>query len=248
MLILRTRCTIGPPLVPICLLILSMASGCVTMKELTRVETIVKAESDSAKALVEPTGYQRLIELDAPDSVQETPGTVQVMASDSAEQQAESRSGVWRMLHQPEEVLAASHAETKAEAGAESALVQVQGFLQDDPLTEIAGDFECINPALEEEFCAAPPTLWSRIKEDHAHYYSKESLLWLAGGFGVGAIIANTSLDGGIQNHLQSSLLGASSDEWLETFHAQKKMGNGLYTLPLFAAAWGRGFCLSRSP
>lgn len=124
------------------------------------------------------------------------------------------------------------------------ASVIVTGFLSEEPL----GDFGCDNSTFESEMANERLTLWSKVKRDHANYYSKESLTWLAGGFGVGAIIANTSLDGGIQNHLQSSVLSASSDEWFETFHAQKELGNGHYTLPVFAAAWVAGAMFEKIP
>ncbi|MCA9023080.1 MAG: hypothetical protein KDA74_23185, partial [Planctomycetaceae bacterium] len=124
------------------------------------------------------------------------------------------------------------------------ASVIVTGFLSEEPL----GDFGCVNPRFEDEMESERLTLWSKVKMDHANYYSKESLTWLAGGLGVGAIIANTSLDGGIQNHLQSSVLSASSDEWFETFHAQKELGNGRYTLPVFAAAWVAGAMFEQIP
>ncbi|HBL45998.1 MAG TPA: hypothetical protein DDZ90_21690 [Planctomycetaceae bacterium] len=148
----------------------------------------------------------------------------------------------------PEKALTTAHYTLQQDMYPESALIKIQGDLQEDPLSELGEEYRCVNSSLEEEFCAATPSFWSRIKEDHAHYYSKESLLWLAGGFGVGAIIANSSLDGGIQNHLQSSLLGASSDDWLETFHAQKELGNGRDTLPLFAAAWGASLLFENVP
>ncbi|HAH47710.1 MAG TPA: hypothetical protein DCM07_23205 [Planctomycetaceae bacterium] len=91
----------------------------------------------------------------------------------------------------PEKALTTAHYTLQQDMYPESALIKIQGDLQEDPLSELGEDYRCVNPSLEEELCAATPPFWSRIKEDHAHYYSKESLLWLAGGFGVGAIIAN---------------------------------------------------------
>lgn len=93
----------------------------------------------------------------------------------------------------------------------------------------------------------APATQWespietgllSNVASDHRNLYSGDSLLLLGSGFAVGSILANTSMDGAIQRHLQTSVLGAESDEWYHSFHASKELGNGLYTLPVFAGAW----------
>jgi hypothetical protein len=249
-LILRTRCSGSPPLFPVYLLLLSLATGCVTLKEATHThtETVVSADAESRTLLRDPPGLQRLIGFDADDGSQVSAGKTKVAVDDTENGSSSSQTGFCRLLHQPEEVLASALDEPLLEDQQEPALVQISGYLQEDPLSGIEGDFECTNPSLEEEFGSQPPSLWSRIKQDHTHYYSKESLLWLAGGFGAGAIVANTTLDGAIQDHLQSSLLGASSDEWLETFHAQKELGNGRYTIPIFAAAWGAGLLFEKVP
>ena len=246
-LILRTRYRSGLLPVLCYLLLMCLATGCITLKERTHVETVVCVDSETAMELEEPPGFRRIIEMDSPASPMQTAEEGLAHLSGPTGDSAESSSGFKRLLYRPEDILKASLTENE-ENPQQSTRIQIQGFLQEDPLAGIEGDFECVNPSIEEEFGTSPPSLWSRIKEDHQHYYSKESLVWLAGGFGVGAIIANTSLDGGIQNHLQSSVLGASSDEWLETFHAQKELGNGRYTLPLFAAACGAGLLFEKVP
>lgn len=88
-------------------------------------------------------------------------------------------------------------------------------------------------------------TIW----EDHKNFYSGQSLGRMAGGFAIGALIANSSMDDGIQRHFQSSVRSANSDEWFESLHASKELGNGTYTLPVFGLAWalGRGFSDSES-
>ncbi|WP_404309125.1 phosphatase PAP2 family protein [Neorhodopirellula lusitana] len=91
-------------------------------------------------------------------------------------------------------------------------------------------------------------TLWQRIKADHAFYYDLHSFKMLAGGFLVGAAIANTQLDQGIQDHFQVSVRGASSDDWFESLHSSKELGNGRYSLPVFAAAWAAGAFFDESP
>lgn len=89
--------------------------------------------------------------------------------------------------------------------------------------------------------------LLSDLVRDQQNFYSRDSLLMLGVGFAAGGAIANTSLDGAIQRHLQSSILGAESDEWYHTFHASKELGNGMYALPVFAGAWLGGELLPKS-
>ncbi len=149
----------------------------------------------------------------------------------------------------PEEILAQADsdevlADDFGESDDSTAVDTVEGFLENETLDETDDPDSVFGSDLDVERL----TLWSRVKLDHANYYSKESLTWLAGGFGVGAIIANTSLDGGIQNHFQISVHSASSDEWLHGLHAQKELGNGRYTLPAYAAAWVAGKLFERVP
>ena len=85
------------------------------------------------------------------------------------------------------------------------------------------------------------PSLWQRILGDHREFYSPRSLTGLAGGLGVGAIMANTNVDETIHRRYQQGLRHASSDETFEFLHSSKELGNGIYTLPLFAGAWMAG-------
>ncbi|TWT71475.1 phosphatase PAP2 family protein [Crateriforma conspicua] len=91
-------------------------------------------------------------------------------------------------------------------------------------------------------------TLWQRIKSDHRNYYDLHSFKLLAGGFLVGAAVANTQLDQEIQNHFQTSVRGATSDDWFEGLHGSKELGNGRYTLPIFASAWAAGAYFDETP
>ena len=80
--------------------------------------------------------------------------------------------------------------------------------------------------------------VWDRLLNDQTNFYSKESLIGLGIAFGTGAVIANTDIDNQIQKHFQSSVRGATSDEWFHFLHSNKELGNGVYTLPVFGAAW----------
>jgi hypothetical protein len=80
--------------------------------------------------------------------------------------------------------------------------------------------------------------VWDRLLGDQAHFYSGESMLQLGLAFGAAASIANTQVDDQLQKHFQSSVRGASSDEWFHFLHASKELGNGIYTIPVFSAAW----------
>lgn len=91
-------------------------------------------------------------------------------------------------------------------------------------------------------------SLWRRVLNDHRNFYDGHSIRLLAGGFLAGAAIANTQLDQEIQDHFQVSVRGATSDEWFEFLHANKELGNGIYTLPVFAGAWALGEYFDESP
>lgn len=97
------------------------------------------------------------------------------------------------------------------------------------------------SPGVENGLC-------SRVVNDHRQFYSPESLTWLGGGLAVGAAIANASSDQGIYTHFQTSVRGATSDEWSETLHANKELGNGIYTLPVMATVWAAGECFDAYP
>ncbi|GAA5509054.1 hypothetical protein [Novipirellula caenicola] len=91
-------------------------------------------------------------------------------------------------------------------------------------------------------------TLWQRIISDQRNYYDIGSLKLIAGSFLIGAAVANTQLDQEIQDHFQTIVRGATSDDWFEGLHSSKELGNGRYTLPIFAAAWAAGGYFDESP
>ncbi len=79
---------------------------------------------------------------------------------------------------------------------------------------------------------------WGRILfDDQANFYQRDSIAVLVLGFGVGAFLANTNIDDNFQRHARSSVVHASSDEWYNAIHANKELGDGRYTLPVFALA-----------
>ncbi len=84
----------------------------------------------------------------------------------------------------------------------------------------------------------AKPSVWGRLANDQSNFYSRDSMLALGLVFGAGAAIANSDADVQIQKHFQSSVRGATSDDWFEFLHANKELGNGVYTLPIMGVAW----------
>ena len=84
-------------------------------------------------------------------------------------------------------------------------------------------------------------TLFERLWDDQKNFYSPESLTLLGGGLIVGGAMANSSIDEGIYRHFQSSVRGATSDDWFESLHASKELGSGIYILPVLATAWAAG-------
>lgn len=92
------------------------------------------------------------------------------------------------------------------------------------------------------------PPLLNELLSDQRNYYSADSLTKLGAGFLAGGIMANTSIDEGIQKHFRASVRGATSDDWFETLHANRELGNGRYTLPVFAVAWAGGQLMEGLP
>ncbi|WP_145305546.1 phosphatase PAP2 family protein [Gimesia fumaroli] len=227
---------------------LLLLTGCVTTTKLTRIESSSLSDTllTNTNSREQP-GYQRVTEsteVANPTNMDDTEwGTAKSVGTGSSYPDWLNMppDGIhYRPLHHPDVILPDQFVQNDAQP----ALVTVEGFLLNDPLDN--PDF--YNPTFDDGKLIERLNLWDRIKSDHTNYYSRESLTWLAGGFGVGAIMANTSIDEGIQNHFQISVHSASSDDWLETLHAQKEWGNGRYTLPIFAAAWVAGKLFERVP
>lgn len=83
-----------------------------------------------------------------------------------------------------------------------------------------------------------------RIWTDHTHYYSLRNGLPLLAGFGVGAALANTHADMGFREQYQDNVRNSIENHWHQAIHAPKMLGNGEYTIPVFAGALfiGRSF------
>ncbi len=122
-------------------------------------------------------------------------------------------------------------------SGAESNLAAAESWKFDRP-SDVRTDLGDFSGLLEQD---RSPSLISRMWEDQKNFYSAESLTLLGGGLIVGGAMANSSIDDGIHRHFQSSVRGATSDDWFESLHASKELGNGMYTLPVFATAWAAG-------
>jgi hypothetical protein len=77
-----------------------------------------------------------------------------------------------------------------------------------------------------------------RICSDYMEFYSCERLAWLAAGLGAGALMANTGFD---EHFMRDAFLDnvvlAPSDELYEMLHEPKFLGDGWYTIPVFAIA-----------
>lgn len=78
--------------------------------------------------------------------------------------------------------------------------------------------------------------IWETIKQDHKNFYSSGRLIRLGIALGIGGIMANTNIDGKIQDEYQDHLRSSSTDN---VAHVVKTFGEGTYLIPLalFTAA-----------
>ncbi len=117
-------------------------------------------------------------------------------------------------------------------------LLYARPFVLNDEVTDPLG----VAPyALDGSIRTDSPSLWKRLGSDQLNFYSADSIVFLGVVLASGAAMANTQADEQVQSHFQSSVRGATSDEWFEFLHANKELGNGLYSLPLMGAAWATG-------
>lgn len=76
------------------------------------------------------------------------------------------------------------------------------------------------------------------IVSDYRQFYSVEGLLWLSGGLGAGALMANTGFDEYFLRDIYlENVVHAPTHEYYEKLHQPKFLGDGLYTIPAFAIA-----------
>ena len=88
------------------------------------------------------------------------------------------------------------------------------------------------------EFTQVLSEQWSGVCRDHAEFYTRENMAWLAAGLSVGAVLANTGFDENFVRHeYAETFIFVGSDEFAEAFHEPKFFGEGYYMLPILAAA-----------
>ena len=76
------------------------------------------------------------------------------------------------------------------------------------------------------------------LLNDHVEFYSGRSLATVAMGFGIGALMANTSFDENVvRNTYIDNIILAPEDDLYEMLHEPKYLGEGQFTVPIFAAA-----------
>ncbi len=86
-----------------------------------------------------------------------------------------------------------------------------------------------------------PANVWELLWEDQLSFYSADRMIELGGFVGAGAVLANTSADRNFRNFWHENVSGTKVDDYGEFFHLNKEFGNGIITLPLFAAAYFAG-------
>jgi len=72
------------------------------------------------------------------------------------------------------------------------------------------------------------------VSQDYRSFYSRKNMRDLAVGIGVSGVLANTSIDGEIQDWVQGSLRNNSTDELSKSV---KLLGEGAITIPLYGVA-----------
>lgn len=123
---------------------------------------------------------------------------------------------------------------------------------------QIEDGWEIRPPPVDREEESRPRARWlsdwgGDILTDYRNFYSLGNLAALGVGLGAGAAMANTPTDEKLRDFWQENVRCASTDEYLEMFHAPKVFGEGIYTLPAYGGAilvglafeegtFGRGF------
>jgi membrane-associated phospholipid phosphatase len=74
----------------------------------------------------------------------------------------------------------------------------------------------------------------SDVRFDYVNFYSPRSLLWLGGGIGVAAILANTSIDQHVRNWYQDDVRSPTTDRIHDDI---AWLGNGGLMLPIWLAS-----------
>lgn len=212
--------------------ILLLGSGCrVPLLNPTAMASVTTPIQQVTKPLAEPASFVKQVSLETPAEATEARlSRIDLEVSSNSlvdrSEVSQSQGDYKRWNYNP-----------KAHSGAESNLAAAEAWKFDrhsDARTD-PGDFSGL---LEHD---RSTSLIGRMWDDQKNFYSAESLTLLGGGLIVGGAMANSSIDDGIHRHFQSSVRGATSDDWFESLHASKELGNGMYTLPVFATAWAAG-------
>ena len=77
--------------------------------------------------------------------------------------------------------------------------------------------------------------LFTDIGRDYGNFYSCRGLFWIGTSLGVGAVLANTSLDQDFQDWYQNDVRSSGTDDVAGVAY---HFGSGQYVIPAMAAAW----------
>jgi membrane-associated phospholipid phosphatase len=94
------------------------------------------------------------------------------------------------------------------------------------------------------------PAAWTAgvlrdVGGDFCHFYSPHGLLWTGGTVGVGAVLANTSLDQDFQDWYRDDVRSSGTNDVSNVF---RQFGYGEYTIPAMGAAWLVGEVFHMTP
>jgi len=95
-----------------------------------------------------------------------------------------------------------------------------------------AGSFQYQALAAEDGTMTATGDMYIKdtIVNDYKNFYTRDRLIQLGIGFGVGGIMANTSIDSDFQDHFQNDIRSSGTDDFSKT---AKDFGNGYYMIPI---------------
>jgi hypothetical protein len=91
-------------------------------------------------------------------------------------------------------------------------------------------------------------SLLFRVGHDHLNYYSGRSVLLLGAAVGAAALMAHTALDDDVYAKVHWSIWHDGKRDWAKRLHPTRRLGDGKYTLPVFAGAWLAGGLLGEAP
>jgi len=103
----------------------------------------------------------------------------------------------------------------------------------------------------ELEFRSQRPAVFSlsgKVMQDYRNFYSPGSLQFLGAGFLAGAAMANTNVDREIDEWAYDRIKNNPSGHWYKFVHGTKDLGDGRYTLPLYAGVWALSQLTDQSP